>query len=146
MRRCPSLPCCADHCAGRGVTMPLPVYCAAHCAGHEGRDDAPPCPAAQRTVLAMTRVGLPSHDQEAIFRTVAAILHLGNIAFVPTEGGEACAVGAGAGDYHAARAGGCCTIYLEAQCCLMWRLQLLLQLVVSCGQWRACASRVRPPC
>ncbi|KAG2451764.1 hypothetical protein HYH02_003543 [Chlamydomonas schloesseri] len=35
----------------------------------------------KRTIYAMERVGIPSADQEAIFRTVAAILHLGNIQF-----------------------------------------------------------------
>jgi myosin heavy subunit len=35
----------------------------------------------QRTLLAMTRVGIPPEDQEAIMQAVAAILHLGNINF-----------------------------------------------------------------
>jgi myosin-5 len=37
----------------------------------------------QRTLLAMTRVGIPPEDQEAIMQAVAAILHLGNINFKP---------------------------------------------------------------
>lgn len=37
----------------------------------------------QRTIYAMQRVGIPDGDQQAIFRTVAAVLQLGNIAFVP---------------------------------------------------------------
>ncbi|EFJ44389.1 type XI myosin heavy chain MyoA [Volvox carteri f. nagariensis] len=37
----------------------------------------------KRTVYAMERVGIPPADREAIFRTVAAILHLGNINFNP---------------------------------------------------------------
>ncbi|GFR45863.1 hypothetical protein Agub_g7314 [Astrephomene gubernaculifera] len=35
----------------------------------------------KRTNYAMERVGIPEADREAIFRTVAAILHLGNIQF-----------------------------------------------------------------
>ncbi|KXZ52496.1 MYO1A protein [Gonium pectorale] len=37
----------------------------------------------KRTIYAMERVGIPAADREAIFRTVAAILHLGNIDFNP---------------------------------------------------------------
>lgn len=37
----------------------------------------------QRTMLAMTRVGIPPADQQAIFMTVAAILNMGNITFAP---------------------------------------------------------------
>lgn len=29
----------------------------------------------------MTRVGIPAEDREAIFRTTASILHLGNVTF-----------------------------------------------------------------
>ncbi|GLI63183.1 hypothetical protein VaNZ11_005953 [Volvox africanus] len=39
----------------------------------------------KRTVCAMERVGIPPVDREAIFRTVAAILHLGNISFNPGQ-------------------------------------------------------------
>lgn len=35
----------------------------------------------QRTIRAMERVGIPEDQREAIFRTVAAILHMGNIQF-----------------------------------------------------------------
>ncbi len=35
------------------------------------------------TVRAMTAVGIPAADQEAVFRVVAAILSLGNITFGP---------------------------------------------------------------
>ena len=35
----------------------------------------------QRTIYAMQRVGIPAADQTAIFRTVAAVLQLGNITF-----------------------------------------------------------------
>ncbi len=61
--------------------------------------------ALQRTVLAMTRVGLPPPDREAIFRTVAAILNLGNIALAPAEGGEASVLQAGVGEHYAQCAG-----------------------------------------
>ncbi|GLC68235.1 hypothetical protein PLESTF_000665000 [Pleodorina starrii] len=37
----------------------------------------------KRTIYAMERVGIPAADREAIFRTVAAILHLGNLNFNP---------------------------------------------------------------
>jgi hypothetical protein len=36
----------------------------------------------KRTLLAMSRVGIPPADQAAIFAVVAAILHLGNVRFV----------------------------------------------------------------
>lgn len=41
------------------------------------------CVVLQRTIYAMERVGIPASDQESIFRTVAAILNLGNISFGP---------------------------------------------------------------
>ena len=46
-----------------------------------------PSPLTQRTRRAMTLVGIPSEEQDAVFATVAAVLHLGNVAFV--EAGEA---------------------------------------------------------
>ena len=49
----------------------------------------------------MMRVGLPDHDREAIFRTVAAILNLGNIVFAPADAGESCVLDAGKGEHHA---------------------------------------------
>jgi len=66
----------------------------------------------------MTRVGLPASDQEAIFRTVAAILHLGNIVFVPADGGESCVLAEGGGEHHAlcAGRGGC--VHVRLQGCL----------------------------
>ncbi len=47
--------------------------------GLQSRNYLPSPP--QRTIYAMERVGIPSADQQAIFRTVAAILQLGNISF-----------------------------------------------------------------
>ena len=41
----------------------------------------------QRTRQAMTIVGISEDDQDAVFRTVAAVLHLGNVAF--QEGADA---------------------------------------------------------
>ena len=41
----------------------------------------------QRTRQAMTIVGINEDDQDAVFRTVAAVLHLGNVAF--QEGADA---------------------------------------------------------
>ncbi|KAF8063028.1 XI-F [Scenedesmus sp. PABB004] len=40
----------------------------------------------ERTVSAMSKVGIPAEQREAVFATVAAVLHLGNISFV--EGPE----------------------------------------------------------
>ena len=37
----------------------------------------------------MTLVGIPKVEQDAIFATVAAVLHLGNIEFAPTADAEA---------------------------------------------------------
>ena len=37
----------------------------------------------------MTLVGIPKVEQDAIFATVAAVLHLGNIEFVPATDAEA---------------------------------------------------------
>ena len=44
----------------------------------------------QATVHAMTTVGIPAVDQEAVFCTVAAILSMGNIKFVPGDDEESC--------------------------------------------------------
>eukprot|EP00887_Chlorella_sp_A99_P001914 scaffold18.g1914.t1 len=47
----------------------------------------------RNTRHAMTVVGIPEADQSAVFRTVAAVLHLGNVAFVEAGGdSEASAV------------------------------------------------------
>lgn len=53
------------------------------------------------TIRAMTTVGLSPEDQEAIFRTVAGVLNMGNIIFVDSEDGEA-TVQAGASEEHLA--------------------------------------------
>ena len=47
----------------------------------------------------MDRVGIPLADQEAIFRTVASILHIGNISF-QTGPDESSLVKAGAAEAH----------------------------------------------
>ena len=36
----------------------------------------------------MSLVGIPEKDQVHVFRTVAAVLHMGNIGFMEGEGGE----------------------------------------------------------
>lgn len=41
---------------------------------------------AQATRRSMTLVGIPAEQQEAVFRMVAAVLHLGNLSF--QEGGD----------------------------------------------------------
>lgn len=43
----------------------------------------------QRTRQAMTIVGIPEAEQDAVFRAVAAVLHLGNVAFVEAGDSEA---------------------------------------------------------
>eukprot|EP00197_Chlamydomonas_leiostraca_P009765 CAMPEP_0202867474 /NCGR_PEP_ID=MMETSP1391-20130828/9454_1 /ASSEMBLY_ACC=CAM_ASM_000867 /TAXON_ID=1034604 /ORGANISM="Chlamydomonas leiostraca, Strain SAG 11-49" /LENGTH=1634 /DNA_ID=CAMNT_0049547521 /DNA_START=190 /DNA_END=5094 /DNA_ORIENTATION=- len=55
----------------------------------------------KRTVLAMTRVGIPPADQLAIFRTVAAILHMGNVNFAPGPE-ESSVIGPGKAEHHLA--------------------------------------------
>jgi myosin-5 len=40
----------------------------------------------QRTRRAMTNVGIPEDEQDAVFQAVAAVLHLGNVNF--REGGD----------------------------------------------------------
>lgn len=56
----------------------------------------------QATIRAMETVGIPAPDREAILRTVAAILHLGNVDFVADKSGdEASVVAPGASEYHA---------------------------------------------
>ena len=40
----------------------------------------------QRTRRAMSLVGIPEREQRAVFQTVAAVLHLGNVAF--SDGAE----------------------------------------------------------
>lgn len=39
-------------------------------------------PCLQRTRRAMSLVGIPEKEQSAVFQTVAAVLHLGNVGFV----------------------------------------------------------------
>ena len=43
-------------------------------------------PDAQATRRSMTLVGIPKAEQDAAFRTVAAVLHLGNLDFVDAGG------------------------------------------------------------
>ena len=45
----------------------------------------------QHTRRAMTLVGIPQAEQDGIFASVAAVLHMGNTLFVPArDGGESC--------------------------------------------------------
>ncbi|KAL6769329.1 MYO1 [Auxenochlorella protothecoides x Auxenochlorella symbiontica] len=46
----------------------------------------------RRTRRAMTLVGIDAASQDAVFAVVAAVLHLGNVAFVPGDGGDGSAV------------------------------------------------------
>ena len=62
----------------------------------------------QHTIMAMNRVGIPEADQEAIFRTVAAILHLGNVSFKGGEEESSLPAGPEA-EVELAAAGGPCT-------------------------------------
>ena len=70
----------------------------------------------QHTVHAMGRVGVPAEDQEAIFRTVSAVLSLGNISFSPGPD-DSCVPSKGDGEKFMANTGGkgvgngCGTIY-----------------------------------
>lgn len=60
----------------------------------------------QRTVLAMGRVGIPPADQQAIFRTVASILHMGNITFAPGPDESSLPSPGGKAEHHLAATGG----------------------------------------
>ena len=51
----------------------------------------------QRTRQAMTIVGIPEGEQDAVFRVVAAVLHLGNVAFEPAGDEDAAQVRCGGG-------------------------------------------------
>lgn len=55
-----------------------------------------------RTIKAMQTVGIPQDQQEAIFRTVAAVLHLGNVSFAAGEEPDSSVVCAGASEAHLA--------------------------------------------
>ena len=52
----------------------------------------------------MTLVGIPEAEQAAVCALVAAVLHLGNVAFADARGGEASAVAPGAPQRHLAAA------------------------------------------
>lgn len=54
----------------------------------------------------MSHVGIPAADRESIFRSVAAVLHLGNIAFGLGPDGESSVVLPGTPQEHLVSAGG----------------------------------------
>ena len=56
----------------------------------------------KRTRRAMSLVGIPDAEQVAVCATVAAVLHLGNIAFVPAREEDSSAVAAGRPTQHLA--------------------------------------------
>lgn len=60
----------------------------------------------RRTRRSMSVVGIPEGEQEAVFRTVAAVLHLGNVEFAEAtvDGGEGSAVAPAAEEHLAAAA------------------------------------------
>mgnify|MGYP001810307532 CR=1 FL=1 len=60
----------------------------------------------RRTRKSMSVVGIPEGEQDAVFRTVAAVLHLGNVAFVESaaDGGEGSAVAPDSEEHLAAAA------------------------------------------
>lgn len=59
----------------------------------------------QRTVTAMTKVGILPEQQESVFATVAAVLHLGNITFVDGREPDSSAVEPGKAQEHLQAAG-----------------------------------------
>lgn len=61
----------------------------------------------QRTITAMTKVGILPEQREAIFATVAAVLHLGNITFVEGREADSSKVDTGKAQQHLQAAGGC---------------------------------------
>eukprot|EP00775_Hariotina_reticulata_P007220 gene7220-7433_t len=54
----------------------------------------------QRTVTAMAKVGIPAEQREAVFGTVAAVLHLGNISFVEGPDADSSKVAPGDAQQH----------------------------------------------
>lgn len=60
----------------------------------------------RRTRRSMSVVGIPEAEQDAVFRTVAAVLHLGNVAFVEAaaDGADASAVDPATEEHLAAAA------------------------------------------
>lgn len=59
----------------------------------------------QRTVTAMIKVGIPPEQREAVFATVAAVLHLGNVSFVEGKESDSSAVAPGSAQEHLQAAG-----------------------------------------
>lgn len=59
----------------------------------------------QRTVTAMAKVGIPPEQRDAVFATVAAVLHLGNVSFVEGKESDSSAVAPGAAQEHLQAAG-----------------------------------------
>jgi hypothetical protein len=53
----------------------------------------------------MTKVGIPAEQREAVFATVAAVLHLGNVAFVEGRDSDSSMVAPGPPQQHLAAAG-----------------------------------------
>lgn len=62
------------------------------------------CPM-QRTVTAMAKVGIPPEQRDAVFATVAAVLHLGNVSFVEGRESDSSAVAPGSAQEHLQAAG-----------------------------------------
>lgn len=60
---------------------------------------------AQRTVTAMAKVGIPPEQRDAVFATVAAVLHLGNVSFVEGKESDSSAVAPGSAQEHLQAAG-----------------------------------------
>jgi len=63
------------------------------------------CAVLQRTVTAMAKVGIPAEQREAVFGTVAAVLHLGNISFVEGPDADSSKVAPGDAQQHLQAAG-----------------------------------------
>lgn len=59
----------------------------------------------QRTVTAMAKVGIPPEQREAVFATVAAVLHLGNVSFVEGKESDSSMVAPGGAQEHLQAAG-----------------------------------------
>lgn len=59
----------------------------------------------QRTVTAMAKVGIPPEQRDAVFATVAAVLHLGNVSFVEGKESDSSMVAPGAAQEHLQAAG-----------------------------------------
>jgi myosin-5 len=86
----------------------------------------------------MGKVGIPAEQREAVFATVAAVLHLGNISFLEGKEADSSKVAPGAAQEHLKAAGA--QTWLESKYCCgsLWQPGVLQQ---EACVWDALAGR-----